>query len=322
MAHRGLSATIVNYIDQLPLAVTGASAQAISEGQPVVKAVTDYPAGQWRDLLIAENWRLAASIPLVVKGKPLGTITLFSQTEHTPATEQLALLAAIGQQIGIALENAQLYEQAQKLAAAEERQRLARDLHDSVTQALYGVTLYAEAASRLLATGEAKQASEHLADLRETAQEALREVRLLIFELRPPVLEKEGLIAALRARLETVEGRSGLQTIFEVKGDDQQKRLPLELETGLYRIAQEALNNTLKHAQARQVRVCLHYLETEGRVILEISDDGQGFEATNGAGKGRFGLHSMRERAALLGGQLMVTSKPGEGTTIRVEVKQ
>jgi signal transduction histidine kinase len=321
MAYRGLSPAIVDYLDELPLAV-GAAAQAVDEGRPVVKAVADYPEGEWRTLLLKEGWQMVVSIPLLSQGKPLGTINLLTQTGRPPALEQLSLLAAIGQQIGVAMENAKLYEQAQKLAAAEERQRLARDLHDSVTQALYGVTLYAEAANRLLQSGEVDQASEHLNDLRETAQEALREVRLLIFELRPPILEKEGLVAALQTRLEAVEGRSGLRTVLEVEGEAHPDRLPLELETGLYRIAQEALNNTLKHAQAHEVRVCLYYVEPERRIVLEISDDGQGFEVTNGAGKGRLGLRSMHERAALLGGELTVMSKPGEGTRIRVEVKR
>jgi signal transduction histidine kinase len=320
MAHRGLSSALTAHLEELPLA-GGAAAQAVEEGRPVVKKVADYPEGQWRDLLMAEAWQLVVSIPLLSKGEPLGTINLFSQNLRTPASEQLSLLAAIGQQIGVALENAKLYEQAQKLAAAEERQRLARDLHDSVTQALYGVTLYAEAANRLLQVGDVEQATEHLNDLRETAQEALREVRLLIFQLRPPVLEKEGLLAALQARLEAVEGRSGLRTVLDIEGNGDLERLPLELETGLYRIAQEALNNILKHAQAHEVRVSLHYLEPERRIILEISDDGRGFEANNGAGKGRLGLRSMEERAALLGGELTVTSSPGQGTCVRVEVK-
>lgn len=320
MAHHGLSPTMVTQLEQLPLAISGAS-QAVNQGQPVVGQVAHYLPSPWRDLLIAEGWRLVVSIPLISRGKPLGTINLFSRAGQTPAAEQLSLLAAIGQQIGVAMENAQLYEQAQRVAAAEERQRLARDLHDSVTQALYGVTLYAEATSRLLRVGETEQATAYLSDLRATAQEALGEVRLLIFELRPPVLEKEGLAAALRARLESVEGRSGLKTILQVEGNEQ-IRLPLELETGLYRIAQEALNNILKHAQAQEVRVCLQAQAPEGRVILEVNDDGQGFEMTNGAGQGKLGLHTMQERAALLGGELVIRSKPGVGTQVRVEINR
>jgi nitrate/nitrite-specific signal transduction histidine kinase len=321
MAHRGLSPILVDYLARLPLTAE-AAAQAAGLSLPAIRRVADYPPGQWRDLLAEEGWRLVVSIPLTAKGQFLGTINLFTGTVRAPVMEHLTLLAAIGQQIGVAVENAQLYEQAQRLAAAEERQRLARDLHDSVTQALYAVTLYAEAAGRLLTAGETALAAEHLSDLRATAQDALRELRLLIFELRPPILEREGLVTALRTRLESVEERSGLKIVLSVEGLNGQERLSLELETGLYRIAQEALNNILKHAQAHEVRVCLQYLASEERVVLEIADDGQGFEMSNGAIKGRFGLQTMRERAALLGGELLIASRPGEGTQVRVEVKQ
>lgn len=320
MAHRGLSAALVEYLTELPLAA-GAAAEAAREGRPIVKRLADYPPGELRTLLEAEGCQLALSIPLIAKGKMLGAMNLLTRTGHSPAPEESSLLAAIGQQIGVAVENARLYEQGQELAALEERQRLARDLHDSVTQALYGVTLYAEAAARLLAAGETVQATGHLSDLRDTAQEALREARLLIFELRPPILEKEGLVAAIQARLEAVEGRSGLTTSLQVDGLNHSLHLPREVEAGLYRIAQEALNNTLKHAQAHQVTVDLCYREAERRLVMEIRDDGQGFELASAGGQGRIGLRSMQERATLLGGQLTVASDPGAGTQVRVEVK-
>jgi len=155
----------------------------------------------------------------------------------------------------------------------EERNRLARDLHDSVTQAVYGVTLYAEAATRLLGAGQTEVAAEHLKELRSTAQQALREMRSLIFELRPPVLEKEGLVAALQARLEAVEGRAGLATELKVDGES---RVPKEMEEELYRVAQEALNNVLKHSEARTVKLHLH--ADVDRITLEIADDGVGFD--------------------------------------------
>ena len=197
---------------------------------------------------------------------------------------------------------------------------MARDLHDSVTQALYGVTLYAEAANRQIAVGETDMAVQNLNELRATAQEALREIRLLIFELRPPVLEEQGLAAALQARLESVEGRSGLKTVLDVENKPK-ARLPMDTEMGLYRIAQEALNNVLKHAQAQEVQVRLQDLPAEHKVVLEIADDGLGFDASNGHGSGRLGLHTMRERAALLDGDLIISSEPGKGTRIRVEIK-
>ena len=320
IAHHHLSEPMIAYLKRFPLRAGLATERAMRKGHPVIRQVADYPPGEWRDLLQAEGWVRVASIPLMAKGQSLGTINLFTKHSESLFVEHIQLLAAIGQQIGIALENAQLYEQAQLLAMAEERQRLARDLHDSVTQALYGITLHAEAAHRMLAAGDTMQAADNLTDLRETAQEALREIRLLIFELRPPILEEQGLVAALRARLESVESRSGLKTAFDFENQLQQNRLPLDLEMGLYRIAQEALNNILKHADAQVVRINLS--APNGHVILEIIDDGQGFNPNEGRGQGRLGLNTMHERAALLGGQLTIASRPGEGTQVTVEVNK
>jgi signal transduction histidine kinase len=197
----------------------------------------------------------------------------------------------------------------------KERTRLARDLHDSVTQALYGVSLYAEAAARQLSRGALDLTAHHLSDISTTAQESLREMRLLVFELRLPVLKSEGLAAAIQARLEAVEARVGLETSFRYDGNGH---LAPEVEDGLYRIAQEALNNALKHAQARTVSVQLRH---EGRtVILEIADDGLGFDPAAATDHGGFGLQTMEERAARLGGRLTIESVPGSGTCVRVEV--
>src|SRR6266487_104144 len=145
----------------------------------------------------------------------------------------------------LAIENTRLVAAAQDKAVLEERQRLARDLHDSVTQALYGITLHAEAATRLLASGDLATVAEYLHELQDTAQEALEEMRLLIFELRPPVLAQAGLVTALQARLDAVEGRANLETKLIADGVSI---LPAVVEQALYRIAQEALNNALKHA--------------------------------------------------------------------------
>jgi signal transduction histidine kinase len=314
MAHRGLSDEIVAHTARQPLEA-GAAGQAARAGRPVVERVADYPRGRLKELVLREGIRLVISIPLLVKGKTVGAIDLGSTDLRPVGAEELSLLAAIGQQVGVAVENAQLYEQAQQLAVMKERNRLARELHDSVTQSLYGVTLYAEAAARQLASGERGMAADHLHEIRETAQEALREMRLLIFELRLPTLQSEGLIATLQARLEAVEGRVGLETDFKAVGDDQ---LPPNVEEGLYRVAQEALNNTLRHAQAGRVSVSLS--QENGRVILEVVDDGVGFDLAAVKEKGGFGLCGMEERVARMGGELTVQSSPGRGTRIRVEV--
>jgi signal transduction histidine kinase/ligand-binding sensor domain-containing protein len=198
-------------------------------------------------------------------------------------------------------------------AIADERNRLARDLHDSVTQALYGVTLYSEAAAGHLDLGHLDRAAEHLGELQNTAQEALAEMRLLIFELRPPILEELGLVAALRARLQAVEGRAGLKTEFTTNLQDP---LPPDLEEGVYRLALEALNNTLKHAQAEQVQA--HLFQEGSRVTLQIVDDGIGFDPATAGARGGIGLSAMAERAADLGAKLAVDSQVGRGTVVTV----
>jgi signal transduction histidine kinase/ligand-binding sensor domain-containing protein len=202
-------------------------------------------------------------------------------------------------------------------AITAERNRLARELHDSVTQSLYAATLYADATARLLPSGQTEMAAENVQKLRRTAREALGEMRLLIFELRPPILEEEGLLAALEMRLEAVEGRAGLQTALHVEGEG---RLPPDIEQGLYRIALEALNNALKHARARSITVSLH-LKPEV-TILEVVDDGVGFEPAAVRERGGMGLRGMAERAEEMGGQLSIDSELGTGTTIRLEVNQ
>lgn len=315
IAQRGLSAGFVRDTSRLPLGA-GLAGQAAELGRPAVQQVAHYPPGRERELAEREGLQLVISIPLLVHGQSVGAIYLGTHKSRAVSEEELSLLAAIGHQIGVAVENARLYEQAQQLAVMKERNRLARDLHDSVTQALYGVTLYAEAAARLILSGETNLAADHLSEIRTTAQESLREMRLLIFELRLPAIKQDGLTAALQARLEAVEGRVGLETTFT---SDVDRRLSADVEEGLYRIAQEALNNTLRHAQAQRVSVRLH--ENQQIVTLEIVDDGIGFDTLAPEVQGGFGLRGMAERAAKLGGRLEIESQPGMGTKISVEVR-
>lgn len=202
--------------------------------------------------------------------------------------------------------------QAEELATAKERNRLARELHDSVAQTLYGLTLQAEAAARELNAGRADKASEQLLEIRDSAQQSLQETRLLIFELRPPILEQEGLVSALRNRLESVESRSGLKVQILLQEVGQVRA---EVEAGLYGIANEALNNILKHARATVIKVSLKK-ETK-KIVLEIQDNGIGFDVD--AIPGGMGLNGMKERAEQFGGLLTLQSN-SSGTMIRVEV--
>ncbi len=293
--------------------------QAAEEtGQPEVELVAHYPNPQVRHALEIEGVRQYIHVPLVAKGKLVGAVNLGARHEREIRPEELSLLASIGQQIGVAVENGILYNQAEQSAATAERQRLSRDLHDSVTQSLYSVTMYAEAAVRLLDAGDTTTTAKHLRELRDTAQEALREMRLLIFELRPLALEKIGLVAALQARLESVEARGGTRTELQVDGVQGPDQVSRSVEEELYHIAQEALNNVLKHSHAEHVRVHLRFSDAE--TVLEIGDDGVGFAPGASSSVGGLGLASLKERAQKIGARLNIESTPGSGTQIRVVV--
>jgi signal transduction histidine kinase len=277
----------------------------------------DYQA--WEGGLSAyAHVRATLAAPLMVGTRLVGVFTtVTTDPDRTFNSDDLHLLNLFARQAAIAIENARLYGQARQLAIVQERQRLARDLHDSVSQALYGIRLYSEAAAEELSLGRQDLVVEYLGELQETAQEALAEMRLLIHELRPAVLAEEGLVAALQSRLQAVEGRAGLETEFQVQVEG---RLPAELEEELYRIAQEALNNALRHAQASHVLVRLAHSRPEQSIILEIIDNGIGFDPEAVQEKGGIGLSAMRERTLGLGGKLTVTGEAQGGTCVRVEV--
>lgn len=228
--------------------------------------------------------------------------------------EEARFLERFAHHAAASIEHASYHEQKEKLAALEERQKLAHELHDSVTQSLYGVTMYAEAAARLLEAGDPSKAGRLLRQMRDTSLKALRETRLLVFGLRPPLLAEQGLVATLQARLAAVEGRAGVQTQFTAEGVES---LPHKLAEGLYGICSEALNNSLKHANASRISVRLS--GTGSEVSLEVLDDGQGFDPVGARGTGGMGLVGMQERATRLGAQLRVTSRVGEGTRVRVD---
>ncbi len=252
------------------------------------------------------------AVPLRVKGVTIGALDVINKPDGFSG-EDLRVMGLFADQAAIAIENARLRRQVEQLAVVEERQRLAHELHDSVTQSLYSMGLFAEAAGGLIASGNADRALDHLRQLRETAHESLREMRLLIFELHPPVLENEGLVAALQARLDAVENRGGLQSKLLVEGDE---RLPIDTEEELYRIALEALNNVIKHARAQHVTVQLHLVD--GTACLQVTDDGVGFDPVTCRGKGGLGLSGMEERAKRIDAVLKIHSAPAMGTRVMV----
>ncbi|MGD2206536.1 MAG: GAF domain-containing protein, partial [Anaerolineae bacterium] len=210
------------HFEHVPLAQCIADLVA-QTGEPLL---SNDPNPELRSLCAEAELTALLAVPMRARDATSGALSVMNKPGGF-TTEDLRLIGLFADQAAIAIENARLHRQVAQLAAAEERQRLARELHDSVTHDLYSITLYAEAAIRLLAAGKARAVAEQLREVRDTGQEALREMRLLIFELRPPVLEKEGLVAALRARLEAVEARAGFRTELRVTGE---RRLPPALE--------------------------------------------------------------------------------------------
>jgi signal transduction histidine kinase len=214
----------------------------------------------------------------------------------------------------LADKNAQLAEQAAQLAAVEERNRLARDLHDSVSQELFSLTMLAAAARRTL---EARPdlTSARLLEIEESARRALEETRSLIFALRPAALDGRGLAPALRDLLDALRERQGLSVTLHCEGE---RRLPLEHEQALFRIVQEALANVARHSGVREAEVELRYQDEH--VALVVHDEGRGFDPSAIRNPRAIGLQSMTERAEALGGSFRVVSAPGEGTRIEVEL--
>jgi len=297
-----------------PVPVDGSLAgQVVRQGEPVL---LNDPALLERAQVYQWPTDLSAllAVPLHVNGGVIGVLDVVNKAGGF-TEEDVPVMSLFATQAAMAIEHARLQQQAEQLAVIAERQRLARELHDSVTQSLYSVTLYANAAALALAAGKADVTAVYLQELQETAQEGMRDMRLLIFQLHPPVLETEGLVAALQARLAAVENRAGLQTEFRIEGE---RRLPIAIESELFWIAQEALNNVRKHAAARHVTVHLHF--TDATICLEVVDDGVGFDPQGVPAERRGGLRTIAERTARIGGELTYESKPGEGTRVTLEV--
>jgi PAS domain S-box-containing protein len=206
-------------------------------------------------------------------------------------------------------------ESLEKLAVAEERTRLSRELHDSVAQSLYSLTLFAEAGLRFIDNDNFPRASQTLRQVFDIAHQALKEMRLFIYELRPPTLEQEGLIGALRERLNLVENRAKIQTQIVAK---ENILLSPAQESGLYWIAQEALNNILKYANANLVVIELE--RKDSNIEMNIIDNGIGFDLEKAALHGGMGMKNMEKRAELLCGRLNILSESGKGTRITTTI--
>lgn len=256
-----------------------------------------------------EGFQAMLSAPLVVKDEVYGSLVLYYRHRHNFSEEALSLVATFCDQAALAVENARLYAQIGHAAVAAERSRIAHDLHDSVTQTLFSASIIADILPRLWQRNRS-DAERRLQELRELTRGALAEMRTLLLELRPTALVNVSLTDLLHQLADAVVGRARLPIEVKVQG---QEELPVHVRIAFYRIAQEALNNVAKHAEANQASVLLA-LQPEG-VDLYIQDDGRGFRMDGVSGK-CLGLNIMRERAEEIGAQFTIHSQPNQGTVI------
>lgn len=265
-----------------------------------------------------DGLRYHASIPLYAHGKELGVLNVASPDWRQLSPDDLRLLYTVGDLLGMAIERARLFARSIQLGAVEERNRLAREIHDTLAQGLTAITLQLESADLLLESNpdpdRVRQAVKHALGL---AQANLEEARRSVLDLRAAPLEGRTLAEALAALAAETERRAAppLRVRFEATGGS--RPLPVRLEAGLYRIAQEALTNVVRHARARNAAVQL--VTTPDQVQLTVEDDGRGFNV-DGVPRQRFGLVGLNERVRLLGGTLRLESTPGAGTRLEVVV--
>jgi two-component system, NarL family, sensor kinase len=258
--------------------------------------------------------RQHATIPLDARGKQLGVLNVASTDWGDLSEDDLQLLYLVGDLLGIAIERGRLFNKSAELGATEERNRLAREIHDTLAQGLTAIALQLETADALLennpTTDKARNA---LAQALQLTRANLEEARRSVLDLRAAPLEGRPLAEALKGLVDEWASRRKVEAIFEIVGSP--RPLPTRIETGLFRILQEALTNIGRHAQAQHVSIQLQMMPDQIRLLID--DDGRGFDAAQ-VGQARFGLIGMNERAKLLGGSLEVCSAEGQGTQLEV----
>ncbi len=286
-------------------------------GRVIVSGEAATVEDTYEDLRVArritdpEGIRSFMHLPIEIGGQTFGVFNVDYTQPRAFGDDELRLFTALAQRAALAIENAQLYEQAQELAVVKERSRLARDLHDAVSQTLFSASLIAEVLPRLWER-DPDEGRRRLQELRELTRGALAEMRTLLLELRPTVLEEAELGDLLRQLAESITGRARVPVTVQVEGECP---LSPEVKVALYRIAQEALNNIAKHAGANQATIGLH--STPGVVKLQVGDDGRGFDPSAVPPKS-LGVGIMRERAEAVGAELTIHSQVGRGTRVVV----
>ncbi|MBI4286833.1 MAG: GAF domain-containing protein [Chloroflexi bacterium] len=289
-------------------------------GDPIICSDITMEERFIRNSVMKAGIRFYACVPLKAKGKVVGAMDLASKECRQLTPRELQFITSIGNQIGVAIENALLYQRVQSLAVAEERGRIAREIHDGVAQVLAYVNTKTQAVERLLDTGQLDQAKKHLSQLDAAAKEVYADTREAILGLRSTISPREGLLPALEEYFEKFHQMNGIPVSFSVTPKDATPRIDPQAEIQVIRIIQEALSNVRKHSNASQAWVSLEVLD--GKIAIVIRDNGCGFDSTQLApGKWpRFGLRTMQERAESIGGNLTTESCAGAGTKVVVTV--
>jgi signal transduction histidine kinase len=260
---------------------------------------------------VKPGYQALLTVPLIIKDGTYGCLMLYYAEPRKFSAEEIELATAVGDQTALAIENARLRTQVGRTAVAAERSRIARDLHDSVTQTLFSASLIAEVLPRLWQR-DADESERRLEELRQLTRGALAEMRTLLLELRPATLIEVDLGELLRQLTEAIMGRARVPITLEIHGDDE---LPPDVKIAYYHIAQEALNNVAKHARAGHVSVTLQRSHCSAH--LSIEDDGRGFVIEKVTPE-HLGLSIMNERAETIGARLEIVSRLQHGTTVSI----
>ena len=276
------------------------------------------------------RWDTFVSVPLLTRGEPVGVLNAFFAPDRTVGETELGFLLAMAEQAALAVDQAEQVEREGELARREERQRLARDLHDSVVQQVFSMMMQATSLGVLVRRGlppAPERVAEVAGELAAVAEAVLQDLRGMVVELRPVATDGQGLVAALRSLCATTAARTGLAV--ELTADDPADaahRLGPDLVEDVYRVLAEALHNSVKHAAAGRVDVVLTVVVGAGRpgVGATVTDDGRGMPAEEPPGRGSsgrgHGMTAMRERAGRWGGSVQVGESPGGGTEVRLTI--
>jgi len=314
MAFRGLPPAFADLGDKVPLRLSAAGV-AGQRGEPVIWTLVELPTeSAVKERLATLGVEQVIAIPLMAKGRLVGSLNLSTNQSRTYPPEQIALLKTIGQQIGVAVENAQLYEQAKQTAITAERSRLARELHDAVTQTLFSANLIADVIPRIWKR-DPEEGMKNLEELRQLTRGALAEMRTMLLEMRPESLERADIKTLLTQLADAFIGRVRVPVSLDIQGECAMTH---DVKIVFYRVAQEALNNIAKHSGARQVE--LHLECQPGQMNLLIRDDGLGFDV-GAITPNHLGIAIMRERANSIGADLRIESQVGQGTTVELDWK-